>query len=167
MLRYLFTLLAATVFFAITALADDKTTALDRDRKALQGVWVVEAAYRDGEKVADQQRMEGATLYAIKIADDKFQISLEKSGYEFRYGGAPVSFSLDVSVDPKVIEFEFSPSEKGYCIYSIKEDKLTLCLNYSDGALGASTKDRAKLPAKLETKNGDGRYMFGLKKAKG
>lgn len=161
------TALLIAITFSAFALADEKKSPLDRDRKALQGVWAVEAAYRDGEKVSDSDRMNGPVLYAIKFKDDTFQIALEKSGDEFKYAADPVKFSLDVSVDPKIAEFEFSNTEKGYCIYSIKGDKLTLCFNYQDGPLGAATKDRAKVPAKLETKAGDGRYLFVLKKRKG
>lgn len=166
MQRFVLTLLATLSLAATGGFAEDKPSALDRDRKALQGVWVVEAAHRDGEKVPDNERTEGPILYALKITDDKFQIALQKSGDEFSYGGEPVAFRLDVSVDPKVIEFEFNSCEKGYCIYALKDGKLILCFNYSDGVLGQSTKDRAKLPKKLETKKGDGSYMFVLKKQK-
>jgi uncharacterized protein (TIGR03067 family) len=163
MTRFVQALLVVMLIATITR-ADDKETQLDRDRKALQGVWVVEDAYRNGEKVPESARME-AHLYAIRIKDDTLQLSLAKDGEQLQFEGEPARLTLDVSVDPKVAEFG-SETDKWYCIYSVKGDKLTLCLNYENGVLGDSTKDRSKLPKKLETKKGDGTYMFVLKKAK-
>lgn len=148
---------------AVVPLVPADENALDRERKALQGVWIVDAAYRDGEKVPDNERMTGAVLHAIQVKEDRCSIAFEKKGDEFRFSDDSFSFSLDLSVNPKIIEFEAGPNEKFYCIYSIKDGQLTLAFNYADGPLGSATKDRTRLPKKLETKRGDGTYMFVLK----
>ena len=158
--------ISIVLLLAVVPLVHADENALDRERKALQGVWIVDAAYRDGEKVADNERMNGAVLHAIQVKDDRFSIAFEKKGDEFRFSDDSFSFSLDVSVTPKIIEFDASPNDKFYCIYLIKDGQLTLAFNYADGPLGSATKDRAKLPKKLETKRGDGTYIFVLKKSK-
>jgi len=161
----LFSIVLCVVPLAAT-FGEEKPSPLDKDRKAIQGIWIVESAHRDGKKIPDNERVEGPVLYAIKVMEDKFQISLEKSGEEYKFAGEPIPFSLDVSASPRIIEFDFSPSEKGYCIYSIKDGQLSLGFNYKDGPLGDATKVREKLPKSFETKLGDGSYVFVLKKAK-
>ena len=83
-----------------------------KDRKAIQGTWVVVSAELDG-KSADFSK------------GDKFTFSGDKATIENKVKKTdPVVFNLDPSKNPKQIDFEEKTPSKG--IYELKVDELKL-----------------------------------------
>ena len=158
MMRNIVAVIAVAVV-APLVLADDKDKAIAKDKKALQELWLVESAYQDGKEVpkADREK-EKYCLYAVKVTDDQFQIAWLENKTEF---GKGVPFTLNPSVSPKVLEWGEGGDRKTRVAYAIDGDKLTICYH-----AGENIFDAAKVPTKLETKAGDQRYMFVLKRSK-
>src|SRR5262249_42310801 len=96
-------------------------------------------------------------LYAVKVADDQFQVAWLRNKTEY---GNLVPFSLNPGASPKVLEWQNGDRKAGVA-YAIDGDKLTICFHMGDNAF-----DKDKVPAKLETKSGDQRYMFVFKRSK-
>jgi uncharacterized protein (TIGR03067 family) len=153
-------IVAVIVVFIVAPLvrADDKDNVVDKQKKALQGLWLVESAYQDGKEVpkADREK-EKYCLYAVKIADDQFQIAFLENKTIF---GEGVPFKLDVSPSPKILEWTDGDRKVGVA-YAVDGDKLTICYHAGDRGF-----DKDKVPTKLETKAGDKRYMFVFKRSK-
>lgn len=139
--------------------ADDNDRAVDKDKKALQGLWLVESAYQHGKEVprADREKQQYC-LYAVKVTDDQFQIAWLENKADF---GDGVPFTLNLSASPKVLEWREGGDRKGSVAYAIDGDKLTICFHMGDKGF-----EKDKVPTKLETKPGDQRYMFVLKRSK-
>jgi len=141
------------------ACADDKDKAIAKDKKALQGVWLVEAAYQDGKEVprADREK-DKYCLYAVKVADVQYQVAFLENKTE--YFNVVPSFTLNPGASPKVLEWQ-DGDRKGGVAYAIEGDKLTVCFYLGDKGF-----DKDKFPTKLETKPGDQLYMFVFKRSK-
>lgn len=163
-----------------TSRADNRQEAIDRDLKALQGRWVVTAAFKDGKEVpeADRKKERSALLESITIKDNKYAIAVS-----FPAGngtgrvvmgpeGKPEDFRFRFSLDPRgtvgIVEFETTrtwgsnaPVVKAYARYRIQGDVLYICKCASQ----ADDVDPKKMPDSVETKPGDGYYLFVLKKS--
>src|SRR5262249_53052961 len=125
MMRNIVAVIIVTVV-APFACADDKEKAIAKDKKALQGVWLVDAAYQDGKEVPrDDREKEEYCLYAVKVADDQFQVAWLRNKTEY---GNLVPFSLNPGASPKVLEWQNGDRKAGVA-YAIDGDKLTICFH--------------------------------------
>src|SRR5260370_38304599 len=98
MLRNTIALFVVVALVAPVVRADDKDKAIEKDKKALQGVWLVESAQQDGKEVPKNVREQSEfCLYAVKVTDDKFQVAWLKDKTD--YGNA-VAFKLDPDATP-------------------------------------------------------------------
>jgi uncharacterized protein (TIGR03067 family) len=130
--------------------------ALTRDRAKLEGLWVVESETDDG-KTTTPARDAGITF--------RFQRAGESCAITYRQGLSSQALActweiVEATATPPKIDLVFSAERRYRAVYRLDGDRLTLC--GVDRSRGES--DR---PAKFESKEGDGRYLIRLKRAKG
>src|SRR6516165_1739695 len=156
MCRFTFVVVALALI-ALPLRADDKATAGERDMKALQGKWLVTGAFRDGKKLSDDERNKDDAsffLESLVIEKDNLKLNFKPNDAIDWY------FELDTSVTPHVVKFGEKNDKKVLAIYRVEGDKLSLAFTLKEA------EDRAKLPTKLETKSGDGAYLFEFEREK-
>ena len=156
MSRFTFVVLAFSLI-ALPLRGDDKATAGERDMNALQGKWLVTGAFRDGKKLSDDERnKDDANFFLESLAIEKDTLKLKFKTNE----SIDWYFELDTSVTPHVVKFGEQNDKKVLAIYRVEGDKLTLAFAPKEA------EDRTKLPKKLETKPGDGAYLFEFEREK-
>lgn len=142
---------AACSFIAVIAVADDKSA---NDAKDLQGVWQAVDLEGNGEKQPADQVHE---LQIVIKADEVFAV--RPRGEDPRN-----KFRLDSTKAPKTIDLTpvDGPRKEQIVpgIYSLKNGRLTLCINI----FGKDSP--AKRPADFKTREGDGVVLVTLERAK-
>lgn len=159
MMRFVIAILVLVSVSQMLVRADDEAT---KDMKALKGGWLVIEAHQNGKVIPEEQRRKsGFCLFGMGIKDGYYQLALwkNKDSSSYYMFDTPRRFELEANGSPKVVAFDFIVG-RYYAIYSIKDDKLTICFNVAN--LG----DRKKVPVKLETKEGDTNYMIVFKRPK-
>lgn len=138
-LSFLSTLVSGAQHPGWTQEANVKATATEQDLQRLQGEWKFEWTELEGERRPPDESQVASPL---KI-----------SGMEMQHGELRLTFKIDASTDPKVIDVvlkndtDASPSFEG--IYQLKDDTLTICLNSEDGGKQRPTQFTSKPESKL------------------
>lgn len=127
------------------------------NREALDGLWFVEKAFKDGKEVPASDRKKDLFALLFDVTQGTCKMAYDNNQF-----GSVGTFRLEWKKDSGIIEFEtslpgFEKKVKQYARYLIKDGKLLVCF-------GKDRADPKKIPDKLETENGDGNKLFVLMK---
>jgi hypothetical protein len=154
----------ATASYYPVASADDKNEAIERDVKAVQGLWVVKQRFKNGkeEPAPDGQK---PYVHSILVKEERFRINVRAAlDQDTTTPFAP--FSLDPQKTSGIVKFElelvqpvtvFARPVTAYARYQVKDGELRICRSEADYM------DPKKIPEQVQTKKGDGNYLYVLR----